>query len=58
MKMLNCIHQHNGENDREEFYYRFVMEGTSETGYKISGVRRESGPPSHLNLRHDLTKGG
>jgi hypothetical protein len=39
-----------GENGSERFFYRLTMEGTKETGYKVSGIYRGSGPypPSKL----------
>jgi hypothetical protein len=41
-----------GKNEKEEFFYRLVMEGTKEKGYKVSGFYRGSGPypPSKLRM--------
>jgi hypothetical protein len=33
-----------GENGSEKFYYRFTMEGTASTGYKVLGIYRGDGP--------------
>jgi hypothetical protein len=35
-----------GENGSEKFYYRFTMEGTARTGYKVLGIYRGDGPYS------------
>lgn len=33
-----------GTGEAEEFHYRFLMVGTTKSGYKISGIWRGSGP--------------
>ena len=43
-----------GENGPEKFYYRFVMEGTAETGYRVSGIFRGNGPAPPSKLRQKL----
>ena len=42
-----------GKGDDEEFYYRFVMEGTKEANYKVFSLVRADGPypPSELRER-------
>lgn len=42
-----------GKGDDEEFYYRFVMEGTKERNYKVFSLVRADGPypPSELRER-------
>ena len=43
-----------GANGEEEFFYRFAMEGTAETGYKVAGVFRGNGPYPSSQLRRKL----
>lgn len=43
-----------GENASERFYYRFTMEGTGGTGYKVSGMYRGNGPYPPSGLRQEL----
>jgi len=43
-----------GENGSERFFYRLTMEGTKETGYKVSGIYRGSGPYPPSKLRQTL----
>ena len=42
-----------GRGDDEEFYYRFVMQGTKERNYKVFSLERADGPypPSELRER-------
>jgi len=42
-----------GDND-EKFYYRFVMEGTQETDYLVSGFWRNESPYPPSNMRKSL----
>jgi len=46
-----------GENGEEKFYYRFVMEGVRETGYKVSGLWRNNGPYPPAPLKRRLGEG-
>lgn len=43
-----------GENGSEKFFYRLTMEGTTGTGYKVSGIYRGSGPYPPSKLRQTL----
>lgn len=43
-----------GENGSEKFFYRLIMEGTAETGYKVSGILRGNGPYPSSTLRQKL----
>jgi hypothetical protein len=43
-----------GENGSEKFFYRFTMEGTAGTGYKVSGIYRGNGPYPSSKLRQKL----
>ena len=43
-----------GSSQSEEFYYRFVMMGTADTGYKVSDILRGSGPYPPSSLRKSL----
>jgi hypothetical protein len=43
-----------GENGSEKFYYRLVMEGTAETGYRVLGIYRGNGPAPPSKLRQKL----
>ncbi len=43
-----------GENNSEQFYYRFTMAGTAETGYRVSGLWRGSGPYPPSKRRRSL----
>lgn len=45
-----------GEGDSEKFYYRLVMAGTKDSGYKVSGFFRGSRPYPPSQLRHSLEK--
>ncbi len=45
-----------GKNDREDFYYRFVMGGTEETGYRVTGFFRGNGPYPGSSMRMPLKK--
>lgn len=45
-----------GEVDSEKFYYRLVMAGTQDAGYKVAGFWRGSGPYPTSKLRHSLQK--
>ena len=43
-----------GSNGGEKMYYRFVMAGDDESGYRVSGFFRGSGPYPHSSLRKRL----
>ena len=43
-----------GKNGKEEFFYRFGMAGTKESGYKVSGIFRGNGPYPPSKLRRAL----
>jgi len=43
-----------GENGSEEFFYRLIMEGTSLSGYSVSGFLRGNGPYPESGLRQKL----
>lgn len=43
-----------GENPKENLYYRFVMEGTANSGYKVAGLYRGNGPYPNPNERKKL----
>ena len=43
-----------GENGDEKFYYRIIMSGTSETGYKPAGFFRDNGPQPRTKLMQKL----
>jgi hypothetical protein len=43
-----------GQNGSERFFYRLVMEGTANVGYKVSGLFRGSGPYPSSPLRARL----
>jgi hypothetical protein len=43
-----------GENGSEKFYYRFTMEGTARTGYKVLGIYRGDGPYPPSRRRQKL----
>lgn|SRR5574341_27370 len=45
-----------GENGLEKFYYRFVMEGTSGTGYTVSGIFRSKKPYLESKLKRKLRR--
>ena len=47
----------NGHRDDEEFYYRLVMHGTTDTGYQVGGFFRGSGPYPPSKLRKLLKPG-
>jgi hypothetical protein len=44
-----------GQNENENFYYRLVMKGTSDVGYRVDGVYRGNGPYPESSLREPLT---
>ncbi len=44
----------NGKNGNEEFFYRFDMAGTKESGYRVSGIFRGNGPYPPTKLRKML----
>ncbi len=46
-----------GENDSGKFFYRLVMEGTQDSGYRVSGFFRGNGPYPASNLRRPLKIG-
>jgi hypothetical protein len=46
-----------GENGEEKFYYRFVMEGVTETGYQVFGIWRHDGPYPPSPLRRRIGEG-
>jgi hypothetical protein len=43
-----------GKNDNEDFYYRLVMQGTTQTGYTVSGFYRGSTAYPASKLRQTL----
>ncbi|RJQ38687.1 MAG: hypothetical protein C4555_04745 [Dehalococcoidia bacterium] len=43
-----------GQTEKENFYYRFVMEGTSDKGYKVAGFFRGNGPYPDSPMRQPL----
>jgi hypothetical protein len=43
-----------GENGSEKFFYRLIMEGTAQTGYKVFGIYRGNGPYPPSKLRKKL----
>ncbi len=43
-----------GENGTEKFYYRIVMEGSQDSGYKVSGFDRKDSPFPQTDLRKPL----
>ena len=45
-----------GQNEKEYFYYRLVMEGTADEGYRVGGFFRGNGPYSESSLRRSLTE--
>ena len=51
-KAMNIYLTGDAENGR--FYYRFVMEGTQETNYVVSGFWRNDGPYPASNMRRPL----
>jgi hypothetical protein len=44
-----------GQNENENFYYRLVMKGTSDEGYRVDGFYRGNGPYPESSLRMPLT---
>jgi hypothetical protein len=45
-----------GKRDNEDFYYRLVMKGTVDTGYRVAGFFRGNGPPPASKLRQPLIR--
>ncbi len=43
-----------GENGSGKFFYRLIMEGTAQTGYKVFGVYRGNGPYPSSKMRKKL----
>ncbi len=43
-----------GENASESFFYRLAMQGTSDTGYRVAGLFRGSGPYPPSPMRKKL----
>jgi hypothetical protein len=43
-----------GENGTEKFYYRMIMEGSQDSGYKVLGFDRKDSPYPQTNLRNPL----
>ncbi len=45
-----------GQNEQEDYYYRLVMQGTAEKGYKVAGFFRSNIPPPDSFMRQPLKK--
>jgi hypothetical protein len=52
-KLMNIFLR--GENGDELFFYRVTMSGTANTGYRVAGIYRGSGPYPESKLRRKLS---
>jgi len=48
---MNIFLEGYNRETQEKFYYRLVMEGTSDTQYKVNGIFRGNGPYPQSSLR-------